>query len=304
MPGSVFDDKHSAAFLSWKYFHGGKKAPLIVNYVEDYDIWKFKLSNARELTTVLNLYSFNFKVWDKLAKMFQNKNKIKELIKKGQAIVDYQKSLIGELSNKGQEVVFEGCDAVAVNSPILSSGIGNHISVKTGKIGIVWSYKGKDNPKIHVSLRGDGKINLSELAEKYGGGGHKAAAGFAIEGNINFPLATKMIILAIETSCDETSVAIIEASGRLPAGGQGLKNPSFEILSNIVLSQVKIHAYWGGVVPMMAKREHQANLIPILKKALKKSSLPISKSKFIISNKISKSKLQKIKKFWKESLNY
>ena len=178
LPGSVFDDKHSAAFLSWKYFHSGKKAPLIVNYVEDYDIWKFKLPRQKELTAVLNLYSFNFKVWDKAAKMFQDKNKRKELIKKGQAIIDYQKSLIGELSNKGQEVVFEGCDAIAVNSPVLSSEIGNHISVKTGKIGITWSYKGKDNPKIHVSLRGDGKINLSELAKKFGGGGHKAAAGF------------------------------------------------------------------------------------------------------------------------------
>lgn len=75
-----------------------------------------------------------------------------------------------------------------------------------------------------------------------------------------------MIILAIETSCDETSVAIVEGKG-------GLKNPSFEILSNIVLSQVKIHAHWGGVVPMMAKREHQKNLIPILEKALIKAEL-------------------------------
>ena len=75
-----------------------------------------------------------------------------------------------------------------------------------------------------------------------------------------------MKILAIETSCDETSVAIVEAKG-------GLKNPSFEILSNVVLSQIKIHARWGGVVPMMAKREHQKNLIPIFKKALIKSEL-------------------------------
>ena len=81
-----------------------------------------------------------------------------------------------------------------------------------------------------------------------------------------------MIILAIETSCDETSVAIIEGKERLPAGRQGLKNPSFEILSNIVLSQIKIHAHWGGVVPMMAKREHSKNLITILEKALRKSS--------------------------------
>ena len=59
-----------------------------------------------------------------------------------------------------------------------------------------------------------------------------------------------MIILAIETSCDETSVAIVEAKG-------GLENPSFEISSNTVLSKIKLHAKWGGVVPMMAKREQK-----------------------------------------------
>ena len=109
-----------------------------------------------------------------------------------------------------------------------------------------------------------------------------------------------MIILAIETSCDETSVAIVEAKG-------GLKNPSFDILSNIVLSQVKIHKKWGGVVPSLAKREHQANLIPILEKALDKSNLLIFNNQFprpqrlsaamagaAIFKQNSKDKLQKI----------
>ena len=77
---------------------------------------------------------------------------------------------------------------------------------------------------------------------------------------------TKMKSLAIETSCDETSVAIIEGKG-------GVENPSFDILSNIVLSQIKIHKKWGGVVPNLAKREHQLNLIPILKKSLIKAQL-------------------------------
>ena len=86
-----------------------------------------------------------------------------------------------------------------------------------------------------------------------------------------------MKILSIETSCDETSVAIIEAKG-------GIKNPSFEISSNVVLSQVKIHARWGGVVPMMAKREHSKNLITILEKALRKSSFLKLKSESQISN--------------------
>src|SRR3989344_3227968 len=80
-----------------------------------------------------------------------------------------------------------------------------------------------------------------------------------------------MIILAIETSCDETAAAILKCSGKL-------KNPRFEILSNVVASQVKIHSQWGGVVPSLAKREHQKNLIPILIRTLKKASLLNSKS--------------------------
>ncbi|MEK7114489.1 MAG: tRNA (adenosine(37)-N6)-threonylcarbamoyltransferase complex transferase subunit TsaD [Patescibacteria group bacterium] len=69
-----------------------------------------------------------------------------------------------------------------------------------------------------------------------------------------------MKILAIETSCDETAVALVEAKGEL-------KNPRFKILENLVASQIKIHRPFGGVVPNLAKREHLKNL-PILFKKL------------------------------------
>jgi len=75
-----------------------------------------------------------------------------------------------------------------------------------------------------------------------------------------------MKILAIETSCDDTCVAIIKASGK--------KQISFDILSNIVSSQIEIHKKWGGVCPFLAKREHQKNLLPVLEKALKKAKNP------------------------------
>ncbi|TFG35934.1 MAG: tRNA (adenosine(37)-N6)-threonylcarbamoyltransferase complex transferase subunit TsaD [Parcubacteria group bacterium] len=74
-----------------------------------------------------------------------------------------------------------------------------------------------------------------------------------------------MIILAIETSCDDTCVAIVEAKKN--KFGQ----VSFKILSNTVSSQVKLHAKYGGVYPALAKREHQKNLPIICKKALKKA---------------------------------
>ena len=70
-----------------------------------------------------------------------------------------------------------------------------------------------------------------------------------------------MKILAIDTSCDDTAIAIIEGNGS-----------QFRIKSNIVSSQVKIHQKYGGVYPSLAKREHLKNLPLVLKKALGRNS--------------------------------
>lgn len=70
-----------------------------------------------------------------------------------------------------------------------------------------------------------------------------------------------MRILAIETSCDETACAVVDISGRT--------TPTFTALSNVVSSQVKIHAPYGGVVPTLASREHTKNIPTVFKKALR-----------------------------------
>ena len=76
------------------------------------------------------------------------------------------------------------------------------------------------------------------------------------------------IILAIETSCDDTAVSVIEYQDQSKTDTQKIK-----ILSHLVSSQTDIHADWGGVVPHLAKREHSRNLIPLLKQALKQAGI-------------------------------
>ncbi len=71
-----------------------------------------------------------------------------------------------------------------------------------------------------------------------------------------------MLILGIETSCDETALALVQASGNLKTG------PKFEVLREVVSSQIAIHRPFGGVVPNLAKREHIKNLPILLKKLL------------------------------------
>ena len=70
-----------------------------------------------------------------------------------------------------------------------------------------------------------------------------------------------MKILAIETSCDETAISVVSGKG-------GLKKPVFKVLAHFVSSQTAIHAPYGGVVPNLANREHQRNLVPLLLEAL------------------------------------
>ena len=67
-----------------------------------------------------------------------------------------------------------------------------------------------------------------------------------------------MTLLAIETSCDETSAAVVQA-GR--------------VLSNVVSSQIQLHAEYGGVVPELATREHLRNMAPVTQTALREAKV-------------------------------
>lgn len=75
-----------------------------------------------------------------------------------------------------------------------------------------------------------------------------------------------MKILAIETSCDETAVSILEADG-------DESTARFRVLGNALLSQIDIHREFGGVFPAVAKREHAKNLVPILAASLEEAEL-------------------------------
>ena len=75
-----------------------------------------------------------------------------------------------------------------------------------------------------------------------------------------------MIILSIDTSCDDTCLAVLK-----------IEKKKIKVLSNIVSSQIDIHRKYGGVYPSLAKREHEKNLVPVLKQALQKAQ---NKKKF------------------------
>ncbi|MDP2650266.1 MAG: tRNA (adenosine(37)-N6)-threonylcarbamoyltransferase complex transferase subunit TsaD, partial [bacterium] len=77
-----------------------------------------------------------------------------------------------------------------------------------------------------------------------------------------------MKILGIETSCDETAVCLTEADGGFDSSFQ------YKVLGNALLSQIAVHAPYGGVFPNLAKREHARNLVPLLQQVFDQASTP------------------------------
>ena len=79
-----------------------------------------------------------------------------------------------------------------------------------------------------------------------------------------------MILLAIETSCDETAISIVKRV-------RG-KQVRFEVLSNKILSQIDLHTQYGGVFPMLAKREHTKAITQLIAEALGEADLLVERT--------------------------
>lgn len=75
-----------------------------------------------------------------------------------------------------------------------------------------------------------------------------------------------MLILSIETSCDETAVSLIKADGDFP-------HAHYEILGDALWSQIDVHREFGGVMPSAGKREHIATILPLLEQVIQESGI-------------------------------
>lgn len=181
----VFDNNHSGAVLAWQYFHPGKPAPKLLLLIEDVDIWKWEYPETGQFIAALSLYDYNFDSWSKISSDIENPEKFKEYLFKGEIINTYIKRIADDLAGHAQKVNFEGYQVYAANAhhPI-KSFVGPVLREKHPPFAITWV---QEEDTIHVSLRSDGSVDVSEIAKKYGGGGHKAAAGFSFPAGQPFP---------------------------------------------------------------------------------------------------------------------
>ena len=185
---NLFSLDHSGAVLAWRYFYPGKKVPKLLLHIEDTDLWWFRIKHTRELVELVQSYPLELPAFDKLVKGCERKETYKQYVLEGKAIVRFSEREVAKAVRNAEEITFEGYRCLMANSAAQSSYIGNALVKKLPPIGLIWSRRGT---KIVVSLRSDGTVDVAKIAQKYGGGGHQATAGFSFEQE-DFPLFQRL----------------------------------------------------------------------------------------------------------------
>lgn len=200
-----FDMRRSGARLGWEHFHPGVPLPELLAAVEDQDLWRFALPDARALCRALRLRAFEFVAWDALVRAVEEGGEGRAgLVAEGAAVERFMHLEVDRLSQGNQvgharlpaepvdplqagrhgvplivegEVAWRAVPGLAANAnAMFSSELGHLLAEASGTFGLVWYMDGSGIVK--ASLRASGKVNVAQLAERFGGGGHPNAAGF------------------------------------------------------------------------------------------------------------------------------
>lgn len=175
-----FDMNHSGAMLSWKFFHPGKDAPRMIKHIEDRDLWKWEIPYSKEFAAAFDMVPFDFEEFDK----YLDDSAVDDAQERGAYILAYSKTVISKIAKNAHARKLNGKDVLVVNSPHWMSEIGNALSTRCD-FAVIWYYD-HSTRQVKVSLRAHhDDADVSEVAKKYGGGGHRKAAGFALPPDVN-----------------------------------------------------------------------------------------------------------------------
>lgn len=179
---ATFDMNRSGAGITWDEIAGstlprnhdviyGTRRPWLVDYVEDRDLWRFDLPRSKAVNAYIGACPQSFEQWDAISRMA-----LRDVANAGEAVLMFVDRYVGEMSRQAIERKFCGYLVPVVNAPYINtSELVGHLA-KTYPFAVGW-YQRSDGLYAY-SLRSRGEFDVSDIAKRFGGGGHKNAAGF------------------------------------------------------------------------------------------------------------------------------
>ena len=173
-----FDMTKSGAMLSWEWFHPGKEPPKFIKYIQDRDLWKWELEYSKEFSAAFDMVPFEFEEFEK----FEDDSVFDDACKRGSYILAYSKTVVKKVCEKATARKMDGKDVLVVNASHWMSEIGARLAPDCD-FALIW-YWDHEVRHTKVSLRAfHDTVDVAEISSRFGGGGHKKAAGFQLPKN-------------------------------------------------------------------------------------------------------------------------
>ncbi len=170
-----FDLDHCGSVLSWRHFHPGEEVPELLRYVEDQDLWLWRLPKSREVNAAIGSYPRSFESWEELAA-----RPVGELAAEGVSIVRAQRVEIEQALQNAHPVWIGSQRVEAVNALHQRSQIGHELAARARfgvPCGLLYRITGR---RVDCSIYSIGDFDVASIASSFGGGGHRNAAGFSV----------------------------------------------------------------------------------------------------------------------------
>jgi oligoribonuclease NrnB/cAMP/cGMP phosphodiesterase (DHH superfamily) len=187
IPEHVYDDARSGATIAWNYFHPNTRVPQLLSYLEDGDLYRYALPETQEVYAYIIVQPQDFQVWDDIVKALEDDERRASLLTKAFSYCEYFELIAGICVQAAKKVRFEGREcyfATAIPQITMRSEIASQLYKKLPPFAIIVT---AHPDGLGVSIRGDGSVDVSKIAEKYGGGGHPGSAGFFIPNGETMP---------------------------------------------------------------------------------------------------------------------
>ena len=177
---AFFDMNRSGARMVWDFCHPGAEVPELIRFIEDRDLWRFDYPQTRAFTLWLRSHPYDFATWDRIADQLEGAAAA-GILAQALAIEGFYDQKVAEMVRQVQFRWIDGHLVPVVNCSWAFASDVAHELLKAHK----------DAPFAAVYYRGDGarsyslrseddRADVSAVAKRYGGGGHRNAAGFEV----------------------------------------------------------------------------------------------------------------------------
>lgn len=174
---ATFDMNRSGATITWTHFFPTARVPRLLRYVEDRDLWRRTLPYNREVSAFLNAMPMDFETWSAFARDFEDGDDA-HIIREGAAILRAQDEVVRAAVERSRWAVLGGQRVPIVNATVHGSDTGEALCRKFSDAPFAAYYFDTADGRRGWGLRSRNGFDVSEVAKRYGGGGHQAAAGF------------------------------------------------------------------------------------------------------------------------------